>query len=141
MPRIQAEALRAAGVRENAISIIPDEQEAIDAALRWAAGRPAADLRRRPDALVEADHQVQDSASQAAPQGIAARSVAPQTLRGVAARETASGGAAGTGHSETARSAAEKWNGGGGSGEQTAFSLEGLIRDERGVRFAPEAED
>jgi hypothetical protein len=63
------------------------------------------------------------------------------TLRGVAARETASGGAAATAHSQTAHSAAEKWNGGGGSGEQTAFSLEGLIRDERGVRFAPEAED
>src|SRR6202030_4114325 len=34
VPRIQAQALRAAGVPENAISIIPDEQEAIEAALR-----------------------------------------------------------------------------------------------------------
>jgi hypothetical protein len=49
--------------------------------------------------------------------------------------------AAGSAQSQTAHSAAEKWNGGGSSGEQTAFSLEGLIRDERGVRFAPEAED
>ena len=38
VPRIQAQALRAAGVPESAISIIPDEQEAIEAALRM--GRP-----------------------------------------------------------------------------------------------------
>jgi hypothetical protein len=35
-----------------------------------------------------------------------------------------------------ARSAAE-----GGEAVAPVFSLEGLIRDERGVRFAPEAED
>src|SRR5450631_2867190 len=34
VPRLQAQALRAAGVADNAISIIPDEQEAIEAALR-----------------------------------------------------------------------------------------------------------
>src|SRR5208282_2037 len=34
VPRIQAQALRAAGVPESAISMIPDEQEAIEAALR-----------------------------------------------------------------------------------------------------------
>src|SRR5450631_2051867 len=34
VPRIQAQALRAAGVPEKAISVIPDEQEAIEAALR-----------------------------------------------------------------------------------------------------------
>ena len=34
VPRIQAQALRAAGVPDSAISIIPDEQEAIEAALR-----------------------------------------------------------------------------------------------------------
>ena len=59
VPRIQAAALMAAGVPEQAISVIPDEQEAIDAALNMgAAGRPAADLRRRAGALLEADHQV-----------------------------------------------------------------------------------
>ena len=58
---MQAAALRAAGVPEGAISIIPDEQEAVDAALRMG---EAGDLllvfadARRP-ALVEADHQVQ----------------------------------------------------------------------------------
>src|SRR3981189_1935327 len=34
VPRIQAQALRASGVPDGAISIIPDEQEAIEAALR-----------------------------------------------------------------------------------------------------------
>ncbi len=38
VPRIQAKALIAAGVAESSISIIPDEQEAIDAALRMAQG-------------------------------------------------------------------------------------------------------
>jgi cyanophycin synthetase len=142
VPRIQAAALVEAGVLKDAISVIPDEQEAIDAALKM--GQAGDLLLIFADALARSWKQItkfKTVGSQAAPQGIAAPSVTPQMLRGVAARETASGGAAGTAHSETAHSAAEKWNGGGGSGEQTAFSLEGLIRDERGVRFAPEAED
>ena len=60
VPRIQAQALRAAGVPESAISIIPDEQDAIEAALRMGeSGDLLADLCRCPGALVEADHQVQ----------------------------------------------------------------------------------
>jgi cyanophycin synthetase len=139
VPRIQAAALVEAGVPKEAISVIPDEQEAIDAALKM--GQAGDLLLIFADALARSWKQItkfKTVGSQSAPQGIATRSATPQdlTLRGVAARETASGGAAGTAHS-----AAEKWNGGGGSGEQTPFSLEGLIRDERGVRFAPEAED
>ena len=73
VPRIQAKALRAAGVAENAITIIPDEQEAIDAALAHGpAGRPAAGLRRCAGALVEADHQVQAGRRQRARRGAAA---------------------------------------------------------------------
>ena len=124
--------------------MIPDEQEAIDAALKM--GQAGDLLLIFADALARSWKQItkfKPVGSQTAPQGIASQSVMLQdpTLRGVAAREIASGGAAATAHSQTAHSAAEKWNGGGGSGEQTAFSLEGLIRDERGVRFAPEAED
>jgi cyanophycin synthetase len=142
VPRIQAAALIEAGVPKDAISVIPDEQEAIDAALKM--GQAGDLLLIFADALARSWKQItkfKTVGSQAAPQGIAAPSAAPQTLRGVAARETASGGATGTAYSETAHSAAERWNGGGGSGEQAALSLEGLIRDERGVRFAPEAED
>jgi cyanophycin synthetase len=59
VPRIQARRCAPRASR-SAISIIPDEQEAIDAALRMGrAGRPAADLRRCAGALLEADHQVQ----------------------------------------------------------------------------------
>ncbi len=64
VPRIIANALMAEGVAKEAISIIPDEQEAIDAALSMGqAGRPAVDLRRRPYALVEADHEVSSCGS------------------------------------------------------------------------------
>ena len=59
VPKLQAAQLQSRGVPAAAISIIPDEQEAIDAALQHGtAGRPAADLRRRADPVVEADHQV-----------------------------------------------------------------------------------
>ena len=57
VPRIQAAALGEAGVPPSAISVIPDEQEAIDAALAHGlARRPAADLCGCAGALVEADH-------------------------------------------------------------------------------------
>jgi hypothetical protein len=59
VPRIQAAALRASGVSDSAISIIPDEQEAIDAALRM--GQPGDLLlvfAGRTGEVLEADHQV-----------------------------------------------------------------------------------
>ena len=69
VPRIQAQALRAAGVPESAISIIPDEQEAIDAALRM--GEPGDLLLIFADALVRSWKQITKfkprSASAAAP--------------------------------------------------------------------------
>jgi cyanophycin synthetase len=56
VPRIQAAALRARGVPEQAISIIPDEQEAIDAALRM--GQPGDLLLVFSDALVRSWKQI-----------------------------------------------------------------------------------
>ena len=56
VPRIQAQALRAAGVPGGAISIIPDEQEAIDAALRM--GEPGDLLLIFADALVRSWKQI-----------------------------------------------------------------------------------
>ncbi|MGH8225125.1 MAG: glutamate ligase domain-containing protein, partial [Gammaproteobacteria bacterium] len=56
VPRIQAKALLAAGVAEDAISIIPDEQEALDAALRMAA--PGDLLLVFADALVRSWKQI-----------------------------------------------------------------------------------
>ena len=88
VPRIQAQALRAAGVPDSAISIIPDEQEAIEAALAHGrAGRSAADLRRCPGAFVETDHQVQ-----AERRGIdAVRLARPQSARFTDRRHQAAG--------------------------------------------------
>ena len=56
VPRIQAAALRAQGVPEAAISIIPDEQDAIDAALHM--GQPGDLLLVFSDALVRSWKQI-----------------------------------------------------------------------------------
>ena len=75
------------------------------------AGRPAAGLRRRADALVEADHEV--PAGRRA--GAAARVRRRRRPRPCSAETTA---------------------------EPPPFtSLEGLLRDERGIRLAPEVDD
>ena len=110
VPRIMAAALLAAGVPQSAISVIPDEQAAIDAALRMGRpGRPAAGLRRRAGALLEADHLL--------PAGRRRRR-----------RRRRSPAGAGPVVEAPVESAAP-------------LSLEGLIRDERGIRYAPEASD
>jgi cyanophycin synthetase len=117
VPRIQAQALRAAGVPESAISIIPDEQDAIAAAL--AMGQPGDLLLVFADALVRSWKQI----TKFRPAGASA---APPP---VAAPVYAGNGPAGADAGRADEAAAP------------AFSLEGLIRDERGVRYAPEAED
>jgi cyanophycin synthetase len=121
VPRIQAAALRAAGVREAAISVIPDEQEAISAALSM--GQPGDLLLVFADALTRSWKQI-TKFKPAGPPAVSqpARQATPSADR------------------ELQRKIAE-----GvplvGEGPPTAFSLEGLIRDERGVRLAPDAED
>ena len=122
VPRIQAQALRAAGVPESAISIIPDEQEAIEAALAHGRSRRSVvDICRCPGALLEADHQIQGEQhrrAESAPRlrtRKGPRSNGPQRSRPrtMSAPHPAA----------------------------PAFNLEGLIRDERGIRMAPESED
>jgi cyanophycin synthetase len=117
VPRIQAAALRAAGVREEAISVIPDEQEAIAAALDM--GQPGDLLLIFADALVRSWKQI----TKFRPAGAVVPPPAPPPAAVLV------GGAVSEG------------NVGPGDGTVPAFSLEGLIRDERGVRFAPDAED
>jgi cyanophycin synthetase len=113
VPRIQAQALRAAGVPESAISIIPDEQDAIDAALRM--GETGDLLLIFADALVRSWKQITKFKS------VTAAAAAPRAprpiLEPVAPDKT-----------EAAAASPE-------------FSMEGLIRDERGVRLAPEGDD
>jgi cyanophycin synthetase len=120
VPRIQAAALKATGVPEGAISIIPDEQEAIGAALEM--GQPGDLLLIFADALVRSWKQIIKfkPAGAAAPQPPPPPPPPPLPV-GLEAR--ADGGAQL------------------GDAPGSAFSLEGLIRDERGVRLAPEAED
>jgi cyanophycin synthetase len=116
VPRIQAQALRGAGVPENAISIIPDEQDAIDGALRM--GESGDLLLIFADALVRSWKQITKfkSLSTAAPAAPVQR---PQRPTLDAKREA---------KLEPAAASPE-------------FNMDGLIRDERGVRLAPESED
>src|ERR1700761_1041858 len=78
VPRIQAQALREAGVPESAISVIPDEQEAIEAALRM--GESGDLLLIFADALVRSWKQI----TKFKPAGAVAAKPAPRGPRSVA---------------------------------------------------------
>jgi cyanophycin synthetase len=119
VPRIQAQALRAAGVPEGAISVIPDEQEAIEAALRM--GETGDLLLIFADSLVRSWKQITKFKPSAA--------TAPQSAKAVPAETKGNGSS--TPHA--APPAVEL--------QAADFNLEGLIRDERGVRMAPESDD
>lgn len=111
VPRLIATALVAAGVANRQISIIPDEQEAIDAALHM--GQPGDLLLVFADALVRSWKQITKFRPAGAPEP-QARTVAPAP-------------------SPTISEA---------SAEPPPLpSLEGLLRDERGIRLAPEVDD
>jgi cyanophycin synthetase len=127
VPRIQAEVLREAGVPAAAISIIPDEQEAIDAALNM--GQPGDLLLIFADQLTRSWKQI----TKFKPAGAALRTqpfetrAAPPHAHSEDGHYVSGPGADGAGGAHEA-------------GPATA-ALDGLIRDERGVRFAPEADD
>ena len=129
VPRIQAEALRAAGVPGDAISIIPDEQEAIEAALRM--GETGDLLLVFADALVRSWKQI----TKFKPSGAGAaqspsRPAAANVSAHGAGKTKVNGRSAGVDLAAPLPEAAVP-----------EFSLDGLIRDERGVRMAPEGED
>jgi cyanophycin synthetase len=131
VPRIQAQALRAAGVPDSAISIIPDEQEAIEAALRM--GEPGDLLLIFADGLVRSWKQI----TKFKPSGAASTRSVSQSAAPVARPRANVTEATGNGSGASLEL-------GPSVSAQTApldFSLEGLIRDERGVRMAPESDD
>jgi len=140
VPRLQAAALRATGVPEESISIIPDEQEAIDAALRM--GQPGDLLLVFADALVRSWKQITkfrpDGAAVAEPAGEIVVLADEGSLAAPSARARTDAGErrAGDGPEPAAVGAAAIAPIG-----EPAFSLQGLIRDERGIRIAPETED
>jgi cyanophycin synthetase len=128
VPRIISAALRAAGVPEPAITVIPDEQEAIDAALHM--GQPGDLLLVFSDALVRSWKQI----TKFKPSDTSPASV------GEVARRAGEGFEPST---QTSTAFAVEGAGGGGDAPEhvQSLSLEGLIRDERGVRIAPETGD
>jgi len=110
VPKLIAARLVEKGVPESAIDIIPDEVEAIDAALRM--GQAGDLLLVFADALTRSWKQV----TKFKPEGAPAERPRPAPVVDPAPSET-------------------RYE------PPPLTSLEGLIRDERGVRFAPEAED
>ncbi len=118
VPRIMAVALRAAGVAQSSISCIPDEQEAIEAALRM--GAPGDLLLIFADALVRSWKQI----TKFKPLGAALPRSSPPLSAEPEEFALAVPGAPKAPESPTIE-----------------FGAEGLIRDERGVRLAPEIED
>jgi cyanophycin synthetase len=110
VPLMLKRTLEAKGVPAAQISVIPDEQEAIDAALRM--GRPGDLLLVFADALVRSWKQVIKFRPEGAP--------APRRAEPVAAPapEPAFAGS-----------------------EDTSVDMEGLVRDERGVRLGREEAD
>jgi cyanophycin synthetase len=108
VPRIMARALQAAGVAEAAIDIIPDEQQAIDAALRM--GRPGDLVLVFADALTRSWKQI----IRFQPDGEATMGAKAQAE--VPALETS-------------------------LDEQLVAAMQGVVRDERGLRFEREESD
>jgi len=132
VPRIQAQALRAAGVPDSAISIIPDEQEAIEAALRM--GEAGDLLLIFADALVRSWKQITKFKPSGAP--------LPKPTLQSAARAPSPAASSATEAKGNGKSAGAYGDlGAPASPPSPAFNLEGLIRDERGIRMAPESED
>jgi cyanophycin synthetase len=123
--------LRAAGVPDSAISIIPDEQEAIEAALRM--GEAGDLLLIFADALVRSWKQITKFKPSSAASTPSFSHSAATPSRGNSAEATFNGSGAGAGL-ELGSSVAVQTT-------PFDFRLEGLIRDERGVRMAPESDD
>ncbi|MGY0650907.1 cyanophycin synthetase [Luteimonas sp. A537] len=102
VPNIIASALRDAGVDPAAISVIPDEQEAIDAALRM--GQPGDLLLVLADALARSWKQITKFRPEGAASGPAKATPPPLSA----------------------------------ASDEPVFDLEGLVREERGLVFAPD---
>jgi cyanophycin synthetase len=134
VPRIIAAALRAAGVAQEAIAVIPDEQEAIDAALRL--GQPGDLLLVFSDELVRSWKQI-TKFKPAGTTTAATGTGGSDSDDGVAAPPPAFAPAISAGLRSGATSAAPAAV----PPEPGSLGIEGLIRDERGVRIAPETED
>ena len=115
VPNMIAKVLREKGVADNAISVIPDEQEAIDAALRM--GRQGDLLLIFGDALTRSWKQVIKFRPEGAKEeNVGAMASAPVMSDANDSEESSDSGDA-------------------------ALEAAGFVKDERGVRFVKEGED
>jgi cyanophycin synthetase len=110
VPKIMASALLTAGIAQDAVSIIPDEQEAIDSALKMA--QPGDLLLVFADALARSWKQITKFRPAGAPDVPVRAAPAPPNMPAVSPVEP-----------------------------HLFSNLEGLLRDERGIRIAPEVDD
>ncbi|MCX7043305.1 MAG: Mur ligase family protein, partial [Gammaproteobacteria bacterium] len=106
VPLLLARTLKAQGVDEANISIIPDEQEAIDAALRM--GQPGDLVLIFADALTRSWKQVIKFRAEGSAPLLKAEATVPATVMGT---------------------------------DEAVSEIEGLVRDERGVRLGREEDD
>ncbi len=135
-----AAVLRERGVPHGAIEIIPDEQEAIGAALRM--GQRGDLLLLFADALTRSWKQIikfkcaePDSQSTGATAGAsaAASAAVPGRAANGAAGPTTGGGAWGASAGAGAPAPA--------AADESSLEAQGFVRDERGLRFVGEAAD
>ena len=127
VPLMIAAVLRQRGVPNSAISVIPDEQQAIDAALRM--GQPGDLLLVFADALTRSWKQVTKFKSETLAKPFAATAHAAAAALQVAGGE---GESEGDGEAQTTSV---------GANPAAQFEARGFVRDERGLRFVGEATD
>jgi cyanophycin synthetase len=167
VPKLQATQLRSRGVPDSAISIIPDEQEAIDAALNM--GQPGDLLLIFADALIRSWKQIikfrpagVTASEPAAASGDASADAAPASGIGGFIADLSPASTGDPTHGDTLRRGREDFEDvrGRNRGRTPPHAMEtpeppvasheageagalmpGLIRDERGVWLAPETED
>jgi cyanophycin synthetase len=121
--------LRTLGVPESAIDIIPDEQAAIDAALRL--GQPGDLLLVFADALTRSWKQI----IKFKPDGHALAAAAATAAVQATLRASGNGGNGGNGKRSPDESSSPSGR------EEGSLEAQGFIRDERGLRFVGEAAD
>jgi cyanophycin synthetase len=157
VPNMIAAVLRERGVPEGAIAVIPDEQAAIDAALRCC--RPGDLLLLFADALTRSWKQVikfkpeRFDESWPAPRtaaaavatangsGAAAAAAAPGAPGNAVAPGNAGGPGEGGGSGDAGRSAKAGGTGAGGIRDDATLEAQGFVRDDRGLHFVGEAAD
>ena len=137
VPKMIAAVLREKGVADSAITLIPDEQEAIDAALHM--GLPGDLLLVFADALTRSWKQV----TKFRPEGAPASALAPMPVSAMAD----AGDLLKSAVPPSAEAASEAADDGAAFGPASPLSDDGalfaagFVRDERGLRFVGEASD